>query len=394
MKENHRSSKRRESLQTLANSNGLINNTNLDITEKILLHIPIEFFSRSRAVCKLWRKLLQKPKPGFLFAVCKSARRCQEIQLFQGYSDEVSIDNDEPISYKTLAKIDLGLGTSRNIPVKLIRNKPHNPVIFGSCNGLVCLPVRKDDAQCLVYICNPMTGEYVYLPEMDFGEISRPEVFGGFGYCQSTNEYKVVQVAYQYNRFNESGSFQVYALGDGSGWRNKGEIRYTKQERMVYANDALYWTERIGDYWYINVFDLAGEMFSTIPMPPCNDVNRGYKRLVSLNGCLCLCHVTVEKCVKDEDDPFMRKEDKRLVMWMLKKEQHKKSENVGYFPVDENDDSNLWVWIKEFSMAYKDWRYAQAIPHMNSFVSLEDLGEKSARYIPDDNEVMHLSQKV
>ncbi|XP_026451557.1 F-box protein At3g07870-like [Papaver somniferum] len=272
-----------------------------------------------------------------------------------------------------------------------------------------------------------MTGEYVYLPEMDFGEISRPEVLGGFGYCQSNNEYKVIQVTYEYNQFEQLGRVQVYTLGSGSRWRNKGEMHYTSKERLVLANEALYWLENIEDEWNLRAFHLADETFGTVPMPPCHDVVRGYIQLVSLNGCLCVYHVTVERCSEQEDDAYYRKEDKRIDMWILKKV-HKKN-NVRYSPVDENDDSNLWVWIREISMKYKtefpDFRhyesfsitsnnqvlmwevcdvqgyktpicydpnttitnylwntgvlYAQAIPHMSSFVSLEDLGEKSAR---------------
>ncbi|XP_026451348.1 F-box protein At3g07870-like [Papaver somniferum] len=332
----------------LGTSNGLIKNLNVDITAKVLSHIPIECVSLGRAVCKLWRILLKKPKTGFLLAVSEIGRHSEEIQIFYVYNEEVSI-HDEPISHKTLAKIDLGLGLSRDIPVQLIKNGPFNPVIYGSCNGLVCFPVQNDETKSLFYICNPMTGEYVYLPEMDFGEISRPEVLGGFGYCQSTNEYKVVQVTYEYNQFEQLGRVQVYTLGSGSGWRNKGEIHYTSKERLVFANEALYWLEHIEDDWNLRTFHLADETFGTVPMPPCHDVVRGYRELVSLNGCLCAYHVTVERCSEQEDDAYYRKEDKRMDMWILKKVQKNKKNGVeqGDVVIVGSGDDDLLLLLKD-----------------------------------------------
>ncbi|XP_026442905.1 F-box protein At3g07870-like [Papaver somniferum] len=353
----------------LGTSNGLIKNLNIDLTAIILSHFPIECVSLGRAVCRLWRIFLKKPKTGFLLAVSEE-KSSGDIKIFHRYIEEVSI-HDEPISYKKLAMIDLGLGQFQTIHVKMIKSGPFRHNIFGSCNGLVCFPVQKDEKKWLVYICNPMTGEYVYLPEMDFGEISRPKVLVGFGYCKSTNEYKVVQVTYEYSQFKQLGRVQVYTLGGGSGWRNKGGTRYTCQERLVFANEELYWIERLEDEWNIRVFYLVDETFSTLPMPPCHGLFCGYKGLiVSLNGSLCVYHDTVERISDDEaeahpdeynfiigyapeEETHNRKEERRIDMWILKKEQRKqKKKSEWYSPVDENDDSNSWVWVLEISMKY------------------------------------------
>ncbi|XP_026451558.1 F-box protein At3g07870-like [Papaver somniferum] len=175
-----------------------------------------------------------------------------------------------------------------------------------------------------------MTGEYIYLPEMDFGGISRDNMYSGFGYCISTNEYKVVQVYYGNNVGSlPLGKVQVYTLGGGNMWRHKGEIPYIFKEGAVYANNSLYWIDHSTELQFNNIiaFDLADETFSILPLPPCFDSVPGYypeKRvyLVSLRGSLGVYHVNIGELSSEH----ALSTNDCLDIWILKKEKELQEE--------------------------------------------------------------------
>ncbi|XP_026433846.1 F-box protein At3g07870-like [Papaver somniferum] len=152
--------------------------------------------------------------------------------------------------------------------------------LLDSCNGLICFNALRSGypfaaflplADRLVYygpsfICNPVTRECVVLPKFE-GE----DLLTGFGYCSSTNEYKVVGIRCC-KREAHYGVVQVYTLGSGKGWRNVGKMDYKMTDDVrknvrsgVLANGALHWVDVGGT---VLTFDLANEKLSVIPSPP------------------------------------------------------------------------------------------------------------------------------
>ena len=67
--------------------------------------------------------------------------------------------------------------------------------VVSSCNGLLCLSEQLDDEPLEkdnVVVCNPVTGEFTYIPE----SCHNGKHFGvGFGFCPKKNEYKVVRIS-------------------------------------------------------------------------------------------------------------------------------------------------------------------------------------------------------
>ena len=64
---------------------------------------------------------------------------------------------------------------------------------MNSCNGLLCL--SNPSFGNPVVICNPVTGEFIRLPESTMDR-TRVRMLGqaGFGFQPKTNEYKVISV--------------------------------------------------------------------------------------------------------------------------------------------------------------------------------------------------------
>ncbi|XP_026450402.1 F-box protein At3g07870-like [Papaver somniferum] len=158
------------------------------------------------------------------------------------------------------------------------------PSLVGSCNGLVCVNDTRNHICDPIYICNPISGEYVNLPRLH----EKPydpfdHTVSGFAYHQSTHEYKVVRIFY-YRALGVQVDVQVYTLGDKQGWRNKQvSTRYhLVNSSGIFVYGALHWK----DYSKKQVvaFDLGTEEFQTLPSPPCVSIGWGIQ---VLRGYLC-----------------------------------------------------------------------------------------------------------
>ncbi|KAL5712618.1 hypothetical protein ACHQM5_014772 [Ranunculus cassubicifolius] len=240
---------------------------------------------------------------------------------------------------------------------QLNNNKSQSYEIVGSCNGLVCYYVPFTEKRAF-YVCNHMTKEYVNLVLDDkrnyWGEDTLKYI-SGFGYVQSSNEYKIVRIN------TDRGKIQVFSLGtDRRGWRDKGEIKgkwlhnvYISKVGML-ANGALHWL----DYATMKImaFDLAKEEFDQVQSPPCF-LPPGYVekndhfQLRNLGRILCVVHLKLGNGVD---------------IWSLKKIDYYDPRTATITPlVDDNQVSAML----EF----------EVIPHINSFISLKALGVQNCK---------------
>ncbi|XP_026420184.1 F-box protein At3g07870-like [Papaver somniferum] len=267
--------------------------------------------------------------------------------------------------------------------------------MVGSCNGLVCLYVPYADP---IYICNPVTGEYVYLPKVDK---KVQDIAGGFGYLRTLDVYKVVRIYYPVYR--GKGLVQIYTLGNSSGWREIGEIEHSMDSYPgVLANETLYF--RVDCEKNILALDLASEEFYILPKPPFLSERNISHQLKVVRGCLCIVH---------------SKKGENVEIWSLKNTQNNCSQ-IG-------KDCDSWRWSLDYSMRWFGhtsnffeplaftknnklliWSYLHTlccydpqikdlrsiveypmtfdtIPHINSTVSLKSLGiEECGKEMEDD----------
>ncbi|XP_026398436.1 F-box protein At3g07870-like [Papaver somniferum] len=235
------------------------------------------------------------------------------VRLYYGnkYNDEMNIH--EKFSYKTLQKTTVSCTAMRQ-----------SNVIVGSYNGLICLVRYHHGMPDPIHICNPITGEYVNLPEYTLTEEEHFAAFG-FGYVHLANsdQYKVVRIYYPDSENYDKGEVQVYTIGIGSGWRAIGTTSYLLWlENCVgnYVNGSLHW---IVDKKIV-AFNLADEEFGLIQSPPCydssHDCSTCFDMVLELRGNLCLCH--------------QNNKERLLDIWALKKNAAEAS------------------WSRDFSIAY------------------------------------------
>ncbi|XP_026409012.1 F-box protein At3g07870-like [Papaver somniferum] len=209
--------------------------------------------------------------------------------------------------------------------------------MVGSCNGLVCYLALCKSAFGYyydpIYISNPITGEYVYLPTFNFFKPVEGYFSCGFGYHHSTNEYKVVRIFREFFISHNCCSYvQVYTLGSGRGWRDIGRVDLRlSPEAGVCANGTLHWFEK-HDKQIVD-FDLAEEKFELISLPTLFPTVSYYSCpdtfLKLLGGYMCVVHT---------DDAG--KEDRFIHILEKKKKYIKKQHEFKY----------VWSWRKTFSI--------------------------------------------
>ncbi|MCL7038915.1 hypothetical protein MKW94_029646 [Papaver nudicaule] len=320
-----------------------------DILVDIMSRLPVESVWECKLVCKKMQKLLDSRRSSF--AKMHVSRQLNKlycggtdgdkldigllfgcitdetwhISLFYGglYNDKINTDNTYEYK-KTLKKV-------RHPPMHHDLAKQY---IVGSCNGLICLGRYYNIRIDPIYIYNPVTGEHLNLPKLIIPKgCLLPRIARGFGYLPSTDEYKVVRIFYPDREI--TGQVQVYTLGSGCGWRTKA-IPFPYVNHTVpasFADGSLYWFYESEIY----AFDLDKEEMRMVPSPPpCHTYALGSSvddnfGCVVLRGNLCFFHQTLNA-------PHME-------IWSLKKTDVKES------------------WCKEFSIIYEKRGGEQYVKH-------------------------------
>ncbi|XP_026432315.1 F-box protein At3g07870-like [Papaver somniferum] len=368
-------------------------NLSSDIIQEIFSRLPVKSVLQCRKVCRLWRSLLEKPKIGMLFADFPKYYRPVELYYGEPPGEMVNSNCNKASEYFNKIVTQLSHVDTNFFSFRLV----------GSCNGLVCYRACDPKFGHVMYIFNPITGERIRVQDMSVDEYFQCV---GFGYCHSTDAYKVVRIRYLEN---EEQHIQVYTLGDGSGWRDIQEIACTSymfQGFGVFANGVLHWLNKRSNCDIV-AFNLTDGKLRSLPSPPCHipagscdNINLG-----SLEGNLYLC-----LRYKNRGEPMMD-------IWVFKKRNMNNCRRGTR--TKEHTFFNSFTWIREFSRKWESsltqkcqllsltkseillWQdgflwacdpkdktskilwcvegprpEVQVIPHMNSLVSLKDLGEE------------------
>ncbi|KAL5794239.1 hypothetical protein ACOSP7_002833 [Xanthoceras sorbifolium] len=124
--------------------------------------------------------------------------------------------------------------------------------IIGSCKGLLCL--CDYSTRDSLYAYNPFTRKYMELPKSIDETLYDLSVVFGFGFSQTTKEYKVVKVVYWrppprdrhpiFRRCCLQSEVQIFTLGKPA-WRSLGKIPYhllDQEPSQVLVNGRLHWS--------------------------------------------------------------------------------------------------------------------------------------------------------
>ncbi|XP_026441608.1 F-box protein At2g23160-like [Papaver somniferum] len=356
-----------------------------EITLDIISRVPAESIFECKSVCTAWRNLIFH-HPSF------SKMHFQHHLNHPAAADSgtlgfIALTLDETFQYFVYNENHESVESIRRLNVNLPFGG--HTRILGSSNSLICLSRRLKEEK--TYICNPITREYVMLPEIvkRFGTSRGAK---GFGYVSSTNEYKVVTVMFEYWGFVEA---YIYTLGSGNGWRNLGKFKFGSEahlwEQGIFLNGAIYWWDKL--LKMIVTFDLAEEKFCEHLSPPAsfdsgNDDFRNYCRLWVLDGCLCFAGSLV-----------VHGNCRRICWnaWLLRK---KDDQSLGWSKVFRIYNHDFFAVTKSYSvltyihnsitihdpetsttkyiLVFEEC-FDEVFPHKNTLVSLKKLGKEDTK---------------
>lgn len=264
-------------------------------------------------------------------------------------------------------------------------------MLIGSCNGLICI-LRNVCYKEVLYVCNPVTRECVYLPENESPELTSCLV-SGFGYDSTANEYKVVRIAYSKTENNEQsiGQVQVYTLGSGSGWVNKETITHALvfSQPGAFLDGALHWLDKEGVVWG---FSLESEKFHMVTKSDYiadGETYESRQELVVLGGWLCVLKFYLDSV---ELWSFKKTEEKQVLRSWIEEFCIEK-ENVFFTSFALTDVGQfLCSWGREVICLFdEDAEHMDVLEdtppmyypilHVNSFISLKGTRENVIQMI-------------
>lgn len=251
-----------------------------DILFCILSRLPLKAVVRCRCVSKFWNDVIKSPEFRHLHSTQSPTDPDPKLLFLSRRMLRENVISISPIS---LASYQLHI--SDNSISNLVSSLAWN--LVGACNGFLCF--SSSDHEC-VLICNPITKEFVTLPNSTRHSPLSLVTTYGFGFDSASEKYKVVRVSYlkeanEDDNANQKVSAEVCTVGvTGGSWRPVPDFLQPPYGLPVYASGFLHWT--VLPFFFgpakIISFDLGKEE-SVITHHP----DFGLKfSIVELGGCL------------------------------------------------------------------------------------------------------------
>ncbi|PWA46030.1 F-box associated domain, type 1 [Artemisia annua] len=347
-----------------------------NVMADVISRLPVKTIIHCKSVCKNWRELVSDSY--FINLHLSRSPRC--VMIHHKIQPDLVSESDSEDEDETVNLVRPGVLKCLEIKGELDTSHLHHDIVMsldlnitpifnkntkilqvGSVNGLVCLSQYRDEVDN-IYVCNPITREYVILPRPQYvGLIPVINTFS-FGVGLLTKEYKVVLIFLGSISQNPTSSLpyllqaEVCTLGTGQ-WRRIGHVPY-----WINASNGLFLNGCV--HWIVNdkhsperlcSFNIDNETFELFPSPPSEEIvgDFCYRNLGILNGCLSL-----------SDHPSLL--ELEFTIWVMKEYGFKKSwckevvikrsmmPNVGRFlPVyliESLDDGSILMFVDESSL--------------------------------------------
>ncbi|KAK1347104.1 hypothetical protein POM88_001587 [Heracleum sosnowskyi] len=264
------------------NQMSLIDVVSESLIARIIAGFPIASICVFRCVCKLFLKLISEKfftkfyteMSPYTTIVFNNNFGIHLVEIAKGYCR----------SYKSI------------IPIR-------NAKIVGSCKGLICfLRLYGGVAyfpclQPILYICNPILGQYTILPKPNnkYGSKRQIKEVYGFGFSSSTDHYKILRISTlihpMHPIYKKRSEAEVLIVGINT-WKSIGYLPYpSNQESLdVIVKGAFHWLfyNEMEDFTSLYAFKIEEERDYQIPFPSGIGKGKVNMSIGVLNNCLCL----------------------------------------------------------------------------------------------------------
>ncbi|XP_050257572.1 F-box protein At3g07870-like isoform X10 [Quercus robur] len=246
----------------------IISQLHPNIVIDILSRLPFNTLFSCRCVCKTWLHLLVDPSFAQLYhtradpcIILQPTNKNRQQHLYAVHFDNTNYVLNSIVKFAT--ETHLGMGC--NVKLSLL----------DSCNGLILLgemyryQVKLDQ----LYVCNPITGEFVIVrPGIN---LTSSAMCPCLGFCPKSQVYKVVLLSKKklVAEVNNNMVTLVYTLGEkGNGlWKsvNVGDGLLDQPKNTTFLNGIIHWVVRSHTVpQFIYSFDVEDECFRLVPPPP------------------------------------------------------------------------------------------------------------------------------
>ncbi|XP_049365956.1 F-box/kelch-repeat protein At3g23880-like [Solanum verrucosum] len=246
-----------------------------EILTDILLRLPPKSLLKCMSVSKSWHQLISSPD----FVKTHLKLKTDQLVLFPGINGKYKFCSLTPLFNKQQIAQELLLIDSPNLKVFFV----------GSVNGLICLCNYARET----YIWNPTLkkSKKVLYPKLGTSFYNKY----GFGYDESSDDYKAVFVDYYRNSYNDDVSkmktvISIYSLRTDSWTILHDELQgvFLLNHSGKFVNGKIYWaaSTHIGNYDVYNIisFDVAEETWGSLELPSCGEVNSKFKFKLGVVG--------------------------------------------------------------------------------------------------------------
>ncbi|XP_020869783.1 F-box only protein 12-like [Arabidopsis lyrata subsp. lyrata] len=271
---------------------------------EILSRLSAKSVARCPCVSKEWRSILARQDFTELFLTRSKARPRLLIGVRQQDGDQCSFyttpQPQDPYEKPSLV-------VTADFHIKLSKGISQYNCSYAS--GLIYYSIRSKDEDEKRVICNPLTGQYVILPELRVGHSYSYTMFSYLMFDPIDKEFKVLFM--NLNRYTAYNYVDHYILTLGSGklrWR-KIQCPFTHElfEGRICINGVLYYSAEHSDSdgrrsCVLVCFDVRSEKFKFIGARNC------HYQLINYKG--KLCEINVEYAYDGRFPP-------KLSMWVL-----------------------------------------------------------------------------
>ncbi|OIW10015.1 hypothetical protein TanjilG_32755 [Lupinus angustifolius] len=310
-----------------------------ELTVNIMSRLPVKSINRFTSVAKQWNTFLSSSY--FIrYHIQRSATSsCLNNHRLLGggsygssfrLSDPLLSIIDNPSPYPTLFG-------------RLLSDIWHDPLIVGSCNGLICWIDYRESGNYICYL-NPATGTKSRSPYLRYPSSFNSYNLFGFGYDHINDSYKTVAINCDPNgdTVDEKTLVKVYELGAPTTWKKIQSFPYVPKQSGfldepcgVFVKGTLNWLcTRSNDSLVVVSVDLVNDTCKEVSLPRFVDTNRyrvvARPNLSVLGGCLCFSYENRQT---------------HFVLWQMK----------------VYGDASSWNVL--FNIPYKDIRIDRNIPN-------------------------------
>lgn len=290
-----------------------------DVLVDILSRLPVKSLRRFQCASKSWHALIShshfvKKHLSLINNTTNSFKLIFETRPLQ------SLDYQVLLKY---LKEDYGAPiapTELDYPVMTPNS---SLLIFGSCNGLICLQFDKTN----IVLWNPCTGESNLLPQATIfdGVHDCGSIFYGFGYDSKAEDYKVMRGGFKGEYGSDGYSWrletiiEVFSLKNGS-WRSTqvSDMDLAIEGQGCLVNETLHWVDDDNHAAIIISFDLVEEKFNEAVHCLCTiqtDSEIFFGGVLNIRNCVAVYSSNSEDLGILSDSGTSKKEDK---IWMIK----------------------------------------------------------------------------